>query len=165
MRKTIKSLLLVAALSGCANLWAEDVKVLNVVAQDADGNAIAETPVSLKTDLRFSETGLEIFDDGVLKAVFNYTDMTAFSFTESTQTGISNLTAPSALALRQNPVADALGFTGFDSTSASLVVTDLKGETKVAIPDWRGEDIDVASLAPGLYLVTINKTTLKFIKK
>lgn len=165
MGKTIKSLLLAAALGSASGLWAEDVKVLNVAAQDSDGNVIAEAPVTLESELRFTETGMEILDEGMLKALFNYSDMAAFSFNLSTVTGMSAPTAISPLGLRQNPVPEALGITGFDSTSAALTVSDLKGEIKVALSDWRGEDIDVSSLAPGLYFVTINKTTLKFIKK
>ena len=165
MKKTIKSLLLLTALASASGLQAEDVKVLNVVAKDADGKVIAEAPVSLESGLHFTDTGMEVVDNGMLQAVFNYTDMTAFAFQLSTVTGISNVAADTALGLRQNPVANALGITGFTKEEAALRVTDLKGEIKVSLPAWQGEDVDVSALTPGLYFVTINQTTLKFIKK
>ena len=165
MNRPTRFLAALAALACAGSVWAQEEKVLNVVALNEEVEAIAEAPVSLESSLRFTAEGVEVYGEELLSAVFNYTDMNAFAFRYDTQTGISLTPAASGLSLRTNPVVANLELLGHSGEATRLTVTDLRGTVKASAEEWTGEPVDVSALAPGLYFVTVNKTTLKFIKK
>lgn len=144
---------------------AEGEVTLKVVANDAEGSAIGAAPVTLESQLRFSAEGVEVYSGETLDAVFGYPGLSSISFSYDTTTGITSAGEFSQLRLRQNPVVDNLGFVGVSEEQATLTISALNGETLVEIPAWKGEDIQVSSLPTGLYFVTVNNTTFKFIKK
>lgn len=159
----ILALLAVSALS--IPISAQEPTQLHVVASNADGVEIGKSTVTLESRLRFSESGVEVYSGEMLTDVFHYADMANLKFAYLQGTGIATIPASSGLHLRSNPVGDLLEPLGLSAESANLSVTDLGGKVYCSAPKWRGEPIDVSNLTPGLYLVTINKTTLKFIKK
>lgn len=71
-----------------------------------------------------------------------------------------------ALSLRENPVGKVLSVVGYDSSKAAqLSVYSIAGREVVRVNAWKGEDIDVSQLPSGIYILRINQTTLKFVKK
>lgn len=151
-----------AAASVCASAQTGS---LQVVAKDAEGQIVAEAPVSLESRLQFSEEGVEVMTDESLSAVFHYADMHSIGFKYGSTTRLQALDKSESLLLRQNPVPELLEFKQHPAEAANLTITDLKGEVRYSANGWKGEAVNVASLTPGLYFVTVNGTTLKFIKK
>lgn len=75
-------------------------------------------------------------------------------------------TAAATLRLRNNPVESVLAVEGFDTSSpAQLSVFSIAGREVIRVRSWRGEDIDVSTLPQGVYILRINQSTLKFVKK
>ncbi len=97
---------------------------------------------------------------------FNLSDISKLIFT-STTSGIANLLKfKGGFGLVNSIVADYLDVTVPDNfTTADIIITSLSGHTVNRIGNWQGESVDVSSLVPGLYLITINSQTLKFINK
>ncbi|MBD5356636.1 MAG: T9SS type A sorting domain-containing protein [Bacteroides sp.] len=159
----ILSLLAFTAFAGCA--WAQEDMKLKVVANDGEGNPVEETMVTVESKLRFTQNGVGVFDGDALTAEFNYADFATLSFYYDTLSSVSAVDAMTGLRLRNNPVAESLEFVGMTEKVAELTVIDLRGAVKVSVPEWKGEAINVNNLTPGLYFVTVNQKTFKFIKK
>lgn len=164
MKKTSRILLgtAFAAASMCASAQTSQ---LLVVAKDAEGKVVAEAPVSVESRLIISERGVEVMSGEELSAVFGYADMSSFGFRLDQLSGIGDVRASESLILRQNPVTDNLEFKEYPAAPASMTITDIRGAVRYSAEGWNGEAVNVSALAPGLYLVTVNDTTLKFIKK
>ena len=159
-------ILAVLALSAFAGTALAQQKVeLKVVANDAEGAEVASSVVTVDSQLRFTAAGVDVYNDGSLEAAFPYADMSKLTFSYDTATGMAAVDAAQELRLRNNPVAESLEFVGFTGESACLSVADLSGAIKVYLPEWRGNAVDVSDFTPGLYFVTVDKTTFKFIKK
>lgn len=80
--------------------------------------------------------------------------------------GVETPKAESALRLRTNPVESVLSVEGYDSaSSARLSVFSIAGREVISVRAWKGEDVDVSSLPQGVYILRINQSTLKFVKK
>lgn len=165
MKKPTRILALLAfgAFSGIA--FAQEEMDLKVVAHNDEGEAVAEALVTLDSKLRFTETGVGVFKGETMTVGFNYADVTSLSFRYDVRSAAGVVVSPIGLGLRDNPVGESLEIIGMTENSASLTVTDLKGRVRVSLPEWKGETVNVGELTPGLYFVTINQTTLKFIKK
>ena len=165
MKKMSKILLPVVAVLFALPAKADGEVTLQVVANDTEDAEIGRSPVTLESKLYFTDKEVEVYSGETLSAVFDYSGLKTLTFVYDSTTGISPEGALAQLRLRQNPVDDNLGFVGFADELASLTISALNGETIVSIPAWKGEDIHVGSLPAGLYLVTVNNTTFKFIKK
>lgn len=164
MKKTSRILLGSAFAAVSLGASAQTTQLL-VVAKDTEGKIVAEAPVSAESRLIISEKGVEVMSGEQLSAVFGYADMTSFGFRLDQLSGIGEVNAPGSLILRQNPVADILEFKEYPAAPASLTITDIRGAVSYSAEGWNGEAVNVSAFAPGLYLVTVNDTTLKFIKK
>lgn len=92
-------------------------------------------------------------------------DIESIKFRSGAQ-GMNDLTdsASSALRLRRNPVNDFLEFEGTASYPARVEIFSLQGSRLISIPAWSGNPIDVTSLPQGIYLLTVDNSTFKFIK-
>lgn len=165
MKKTTRILLFSAVAAISFGAWAQSGQMLFVVAKNAEGQAVAEAPVSTTSALAFSENGVEVLSDGTLSAVFNYKAIQSIGFRYDGTTAVESVTADETLRLRQNPVPELLEFSSYPADAAALTITDLKGAVRTKIQNWSGEAVNVSSLTPGLYFVTVNNTTIKFIKK
>lgn len=152
-----------AAMAGVA--WAQEEVELKVVANNEDGVAVGEAPVTLESKLRFSKSEVNLYTGEILTSAFRYADMKSLSFRYDKFTGMKSVKADTPLRLRNNPVGEFLELLGTSGECRPLSVSDLRGGVRIYLPEWNGEPVDVADLAPGLYFVTVNKTTFKFIKK
>ncbi|MCM1490504.1 MAG: T9SS type A sorting domain-containing protein [Muribaculum sp.] len=147
------------------NVNAEGQTELKVLANSTDGAVVSQSVITMDSKLRFSETGVEVYSGETLSEVFNYADIANISFYYDTATGVKVVEVAEGWKLRSNPVSAFLEPIGKKVDSATLSVADLSGSVRISLSDWHGEPVDVSDLTPGLYLVTIDKSTLKFIKK
>lgn len=160
--KTI-SLLLGMALLGAGSLRAADDHLF-VVCSDADGETVTKTLVNLESTIRFVDGNVEVYNDGMLTSSAPLLSVSQISFSNEPITAVETVTK-STLRLVSNHVADKLVFAGSVSEPTSLYVTALDGTTRLQLRNWQGESVNVTDLTPGLYFVTVDKTTFKFIKK
>lgn len=164
MNRTIK-ILLGSALAATSVSASAQTGQLSVVAKDAEGQSVAEAPVGMESKLIFSEKGVEVMNGDALQAVFDYGDIHSIAFSYDGLSGVESAAAASSLRLLQNPVPDFLEFKDYPADPATLTITDVRGAVRYTAQDWNGEAVNVSALAPGFYLVTVDNTTLKFIKK
>ena len=68
-----------------------------------------------------------------------------------------------ALALRQNPVEGVLEVLA--PATGDLSVYSLSGAELIRVKGWKGQGVDVSALNPGIYVVTVDKKSAKFIKR
>ncbi|MDE6057299.1 MAG: hypothetical protein K2F93_04725 [Muribaculaceae bacterium] len=166
MKKTARIYLACMAIVGGLHASAQNPAQLMVVANDAEGVAMAEAPVGLESKLRFVGDGVEVYSGETLEAVFHYADLKALSFRFDAGTAVGQLSSEAALRLRANPVDESLEFVGFSGAAVPLSICGLKGETLVNVASWSGEGVDVSALAPGLYIARVGESaTFKFIKR
>lgn len=134
----------------------------SVEVKDHDGN-VAKTPLTVGTHISFGETGIDIINEGESPVSFQYLNISSISFGQGS--GVNAIQAGTSLRLASNPVGDILRIYGFESKTAPLSISSLNGTSMLSIRQWKGEDINVSHLNPGIYLLTINNNTIKFIKK
>ena len=79
----------------------------------------------------------------------------------STTTSASGEEVP-RIYIYPNPVTNFITIEGVDEDDTSLVVYDMKGN---CVMGEYGNVIEVAGLAPGMYILSINEYFVKFIKK
>lgn len=154
--------LLATSTSAC--VLAADPEGVKLKALDADGVQTGVTDITLQSRIRFSQEGVEVYEGETKAALFPYDKTASLAFITH-GSGVAGVSAESPLRLAENPVGDRLELTGASGDTCPLTVFDLSGAACVSLPRWNGEAVDVSRLAPGLYLVTVNSTTLKFIKK
>lgn len=164
MKQSTRLLAAGAFLMLAGQAFGEEVE-LQIVGNNADGEPVSTVSVNLDSKIRFTSEGVDVYNGETLTGVFGYVDINNLTFRYHKITGVESTIADSALRLRRNPVEETLELEGFTGDPVALVVTDLKGAVRAEIAEWNGEAVPVGSLAPGLYFVTVNKTTLKFIKK
>lgn len=139
---------------------------LKILANDDNGNVIDEAVVPFDGALRFAKAGVNILDaDNIPVDQFSYSDLFMLTFMYEGEASVGSLKAETKLRLRQNPVAENLEIIGLGSDAAALKIFDAKGANCLSIKEWKGEPVNVSSLSPGIYFVTVNKTPIKFIKR
>ena len=146
------------------NAMAQNTK-LWVVANDSKGQIITEAPVENNGTVKFTGTDVEVFDANTVVASIPYEGLHSLTFNYKQDASVNSVSMSSSLFLRNNPVGDLLEIGGFSDETAGLTIVDINGAIKHEVKDWRGEGINVSSLSPGFYFVTVNRTTFKFIKK
>lgn len=164
MKQKIRLVALGAFAAVAGQSFGEDVK-LYVQGNDTEGKVVSSYIVGLDSKLRFSAEGVNVYNGDAPTATFSYADIASLSFSYQNLSEVVSVADDSGLRLRKNPVEDSLEIIGFSGVPVSLTVTDLKGAVRVSCPQWQGETVAVDGLSSGLYFVTINQKTLKFIKK
>ena len=98
---------------------------------------------------------------------FAFTDVRKVFFTAAT-TGIGQLsktTAPAPTALRLSADGTTLSVEGWDKTRRTTVdIFTVNGVKVSTFANWNGADIDIATLAHGVYIVRIGDKAAKFNK-
>lgn len=161
-----KSIITIAAMliAGSMTARAQEYVIIHPVLDD--GKPV-EVPLTADTKLSFTSEGFTVGDKSAEETrKFNYADVAKITFGAGT-TGIEGITDISTgLTLAENPVGDILVINGHDSLSpVALDIHAMNGSNLLHINGWTSEPVDVSRLTPGLYFVTINSKTLKFIKK
>lgn len=158
MRIKITAMMAAAAFISAAPAFAE--AGIDVTAHDGTATSL---PLSTGTKIVFGD-GMTV-SDGSSSNSFAWSKVSKITFSSSTSavTGVDSGT--SRLALRQNPVVDCIEVVGADQLPASFAVYSLTGACRIEMGDWNGQRVDATSLPAGIYLLTINNQTIKFIKK
>lgn len=161
MRKILLISASIAALLFSSNLNAETL-VLTV--NQGNAGATANHEITPELEIKFLESQFSVVN-GANSSEYNYSDVESITIAQAS--GLSEATvAATAYTLATNPVADVLRINGFKgSEGVQLSLSSLSGATVVSLSDWQGQEIRVADLAPGLYILSIDSQTLKVIKK
>lgn len=142
---------------------ADNTQPLSAVCMGTDGSELSATQVWTGSRITFGEAGVTIGDPAVAESTTPWQGLGSIRFVSNTVK--VDEVAASALRLRHNPVGDLLEVLGHDDGVQPLAVTSVGGAVCRNVPQWSGESVDVSGLAPGVYVLTIGETTLKFIKK
>lgn len=161
MNKFTLTLGMLALASG--SLLADPATGVQLESKDASGQQTGVTPITLQSRVRFAAEGVEVYEGDTRVAMFPYTSTASLSFITH-GSGIKGVKDPAPFHLASNPVSDRLVIIG-GPKEAGIEVFDLNGSRVLSVNNWKGEDIDVSSLNSGIYLLTLNSTTIKFIKK
>lgn len=143
-------ILLVSALGASASgVWMLVTDSGAKVPMSEVGMLVAADDASTFTVVRTAGESIE----GVTSVSFIYTDVTAISTVGAKEVSL---------------LSDAVGSTIsiFGCEGRKYTVADIAGRTRVAgTIASASEKIDVAALAPGMYILSVEGATLKFIKK
>ena len=164
MRKPAKMLAAMMVLSLAALPSEADTKVVVHQSQEND----QEVAITTESTITFSETGFSVNASATQQMEFAYGNVESITFAVSGQSGINGVTATKqhGYTLAENPVGDLLTvITPATFKEARLSIVSFNGRNVFSNDSWTGTPVNVSSLAPGLYLLTIDSTTLKFIKK
>lgn len=143
--------------AGPLTAWADTA----ILVEDPNGT-VTSLPLTTASKVTFPVEGLTV--TGAEGKVIPYAQVAKIRF--KTESGIPGIMAPqNTLAIRENPVGDTLRLTGTLDAPADVTITSVSGQTAMRLAKWNGADIDVSALHPGIYLITVNNQTLKFIKK
>lgn len=157
--KTISTALLCVA---CSLTGYAESKV--ILESSKEGEAAKEAGLDVNTKIRFSSTSVQIDNGGNISTIpFSDVEKIRFKTSEISVGSIGMDVAK--YALRHNPVESALEVVGYNGVPARLSVSSLNGRQEAVVESWQGESVDVSMLTPGVYLLTIDNETIKFIKK
>ena len=161
MNRHIRFLLMAGALAIVGTAYLQAEKTVKVTS--SDGSA-ASMPLTTETRISLLPAGIDVVNPGEVTVSLPYSAIQSISF-ENTDVSATDIVNADVLRLRHNPVESFLEFTGHDGRPSHLSVSSIGGVRMLALSAWKGEAVDVSSLVPGIYLLTIDKTTIKFIKK
>lgn len=152
-------------------------KLLAVLGLAVSAGCFAQDDITLKLNsgnksykiddvksITFDGTDLKVNKLNDEADTYPFADIVSISF--DTSTGVDNLKiAGGKLTISVEPGSDIIRIGGYDARQKYEVsVFNLAGEKVLAINGWKGDDVSVASLPKGVYVLKINNTTLKFRK-
>lgn len=129
-----------------------------------DGN-VKTTPLTVNTRISFGKTTVDISNEGSSTVSIPYSDVQTIAFVTSEGSGVASVFNGPGLRLRYNPADDTIEVEGYDGKSTTLAISSIAGSSMMSLKGWNGENIDVSSLPGGIYILNIDKTSIKFIKK
>lgn len=163
MRKEKKLLLTAACLFGLGigSLSANNFLHVHFVGQENT----EMTELGSIDKVTFSKTGFSILLKNQTTEDFSFENVTKITFGD--ETGVQAEMAENFdLVVSPNPVGATLNVKGYNATEpAQLVIYSVAGGEVLRANAWKGESLDVAHLASGIYILKIDNQTLKFIKK
>lgn len=114
--------------------------------------------------LTFDGASLKVNKQNSESDTYSFSDIVKISF--DTSTGVDNMKiAGGKLTVSVAPGSGVIRVGGYDDKERyDVVVYSLSGEKVIGIDGWKGEGVNIASLAKGVYVLKINDTTLKFRK-
>jgi hypothetical protein len=120
--------------------------------------------VSNISTIKFKTTKLVVNNNDNTSNDFYFSDIIKITFNEQ-GTSIETVNASSA-SIFPNPVKDNLIIQNAEKIYGSdIYIYSMTGVLVEKYSQWNGESINVSDLAPGVYFVNSNSTTLKFIKQ
>lgn len=164
MRKSVR-MLGAAAIMGLTAIAVQ--AEVNMVVNQAEGGTTREVTITTASTVTFTASGFTVTGADSQVVDFAYGNVLNITFA-SGPSAIGNIAeeAKATFRLAQNPVGETLSvITPADFESGRLTITSLNGSTALSESAWDGTTLNVSALAPGVYLLTIDKTTIKFIKK
>lgn len=128
-----------------------------------NGGLSEGVPIYTGDIITFSNTEMKVMTEEEVKATLPLSQIESISF--SGLMSVDKLQADNAIRPLRNPVGDVLEIVCPPEQQGMLCVSDLSGALMLRVNDWKGEPVDVSTLSPGIYLVTIDNSTFKIIKK
>ncbi|MBO7286740.1 MAG: T9SS type A sorting domain-containing protein [Bacteroidales bacterium] len=120
--------------------------------------------VSNISTIKFKTTKLVVNNNDNTSNDFYFSDIIKITFNEQ-GTSIETVNASSA-SIFPNPVKDNLIIQNAEKIYGSdIYIYSMTGVLVEKYSQWNGESINVSDLAPGVYFVNSNSTTLKFVKQ
>ena len=120
--------------------------------------------VSNISTIKFKTTKLVVNNNDNTSNDFYFSDIIKITFNEQ-GTSIETVNASSA-SIFPNPVKDNLIIQNAEKIYGSdIYIYSMTGVLVEKYSQWNGESINLSDLAPGVYFVNSNSTTLKFIKQ
>lgn len=163
MKKLFTTTLGIIAL-GISTMWGASPVKMHIEQNDG---TLSDYTVTENLTIKFSGTPISFVGMESQANMFDIPLSTIKRIYFNDPAGIENLTATPAETLRLacNPVGSTLELVGNITAPGELSVWSTDGRRVVAVANWSGQTVDVSALFPGIYIVTINNTAIKFIKK
>lgn len=165
MNEIIKLLVVSSLMAVSSDMLAQGGQQLMMVAKDADGNTHVSLPLTTASHLYISPDGIKVTSGDEMAALLSFDNVRSLAFVLEDIDGIVSPETVTSMYLRQNPVSDLLIFSEYPEQPSTLTIVNMNGSVRHVVDNWNGQAIDVSSLPSGLYLVTLNNITLKFVKK
>ncbi len=103
--------------------------------------------------------------EGATDANFAYSSVRKIVF-DLKSAGVGKVEASAQWVVSPNPVVSQLSVVGYDAAeAASVAIYSMDGQLRRSIANWDGTPINVESLPSGIYLLTLNDQTFKFVKR
>ncbi len=135
--------------------------VVNPASQTSQSKSYLLTDIAKIT---FGDHGMEISGTSGTKETFSFDDIMSIKFDYET-TSIEGVPAADASSLVPYYRGGMLGAEGLPGGQAARVrICDLSGRVIMAKENWDGTPISTSSLTKGVYLFSVNKKTIKFMK-
>lgn len=126
---------------------------------------MSETDLSAIDKITFSETGFSVVLTDNATEAYGYGEVEKITFSDINSVAEIGRGDNLNLLITPNPVDDIIRIKGYNSTEpAQLTIYSLNGAQIVRIENWAGEPIDASQFPAGIYILSINNTTIKFIK-
>ena len=160
MRKTFIPMFLALAYGGLT-ADAQTSLVVNPASQSSESKTYLLSDIAKIT---FGDHGMEINGTSGTKETISLSDIMSLKFI-SEGTGINGLTTTEDSSLVPYYRGGMLGADGLQGgRPARIRVCDLSGRVIIAKENWDGTPISTSSLTKGVYLFSVNKKTIKFMK-
>lgn len=142
--------------------WLPMQAQVKLVVQGTDGAAV-ETPLSDIRTLQFQQDGFRLNGwDGKPMQTFSFAKVRKLVFAnETTGIGDVSLEQPELKARVNDRMLQVEGWT--PDAPAALAVYAVSGRCVYRDALWNGESVSLSGLPAGVYLLTVNQETLKFI--
>ena len=138
---------------------------ISAILYSENDQELARATVETDYAITFSDEGINILNaDKNLVASMPY-DQAYYIQLMGVISGIEDLTIDTTLRLKENPVVSTLEVMGYAEGPATLRIFDMSGKLCASFSNWDGAPVDVSSLSSGMYLLSLNRSIIKFIKK
>ena len=138
---------------------------ISAILYSEENQALAQATIETDYAITFADDGINILNaDKNLVTTMPY-DQAYYIQLMGVISGIEDLTIDSSLRLKENPVGSTLELMGYAGGPATLRIFDMSGKLSASFSNWEGAPVDVSSLSPGMYILSLNRSIIKFIKK
>lgn len=152
----------------CCLLWhataimaADNVMVIHPFNDDSP----QEISLGEISKITFEDNGFSVINPQNAATKFAFSDVKAIKFSLG-DAGVQAVPVTTeVLKITPNPVVDVLHVSGYeDGIATPLNIYSISGAKVKSISNWTGEDVNVGNLSKGVYFLSINSKTIKFIK-
>ncbi len=160
MIKIYKSFLaLVLAVLCCGGAHAQS----NMTFFEPSGGSLASWSLLDVTKVTFNGSDIVVTGKMGVEQYFDMNNVMSIKFTDSDDTPssvttIRDITSQLRIATSESSIR-VIG-----ATSGTVTIWNPSGQQLYSNRNWNGEDINIAHLERGIYIITINNTSIKFKK-
>ena len=138
---------------------------ISAILYSEDNQELAKATIETDYAITFSDEGINVLNaEKNLVTTMPY-DKAYYIQLMGVISGIEDLTIDSSLRLKENPVGSTLELMGYADGPATLRIFDMSGKICASFSNWDGAAVDVSSLSPGMYILSLNRSIIKFMKK